>query len=364
MSNCAASTEAYLRQMLFTEGPACVRAFELVVTVLHPVCIGDVEDAVLREARAEYAPAVARLEAEVGSADGVGNVGRFREASSGEADILLRLLLVMRFNAFDGGIFVAFAMLNHACLPNCAKLLRKGEEGSELVAVRDVSAGEEVRISYLAPMEQPLSVRKVAIEGQHYFSLGNVSGFPLGCEESRPGLSEKAVAKIHSVLGELEGKSRKRMRQASFEERMSALTEEMDDTLGKNHVLRLRCWKLVVRVCDARLGRLARGGFDEDADKLAEYQSLILRQMSAARKVLDGLRHLWSGENHHEMATFHDVASEAIRYTLSSGDKGLQSDMFKRLGVDSFSSASKVESEHRREFRRISAAYQVRSAQQ
>mmetsp|Transcript_1670 Transcript_1670/g.4143 ORF Transcript_1670/g.4143 Transcript_1670/m.4143 type:complete len:357 (+) Transcript_1670:290-1360(+) len=64
-------------------------------------------------------------------------------------------------------------MFNHACNPNCVKLLTRRSEGvaeSEIRAVRPIHAGEECCISYLNPPLQSRTRRKAHLERQHFFS--------------------------------------------------------------------------------------------------------------------------------------------------------------------------------------------------
>ena len=63
---------------------------------------------------------------------------------------IFRILLAIRYNGLESGIYLYGAMLNHSCHPNCAKLLPQGNQTySEVVTTREVRAGESLTISYV-----------------------------------------------------------------------------------------------------------------------------------------------------------------------------------------------------------------------
>jgi hypothetical protein len=63
---------------------------------------------------------------------------------------IFRILLAIRYNGLESGIYLHAAMLNHSCYPNCAKLLPQDNQSySEVVTTREVSAGESLTISYV-----------------------------------------------------------------------------------------------------------------------------------------------------------------------------------------------------------------------
>jgi SET domain len=355
----------YVRDLLFASGGDGAAALELALTVLHPVDLADVPARALSRLRDEYGQEREQLEREVAAAvvaagePAAGNLRIFRDFAAREGEPMLRLLLTMRFSAFRSGLYFAFAMLNHACRPNCTKFTRDKSRSSfpdcsELVATTDVAAGEELSISYLVPLEQPRVVREEALQQQHFFLLGPTP-FPAECEATvGDGADPLAVARelreIGDDLGELESSSKRRMRRASFNQALTAMRDRMDRTLGPHHLLRTRLNKLIVMCCDARLERAACG---------PSQRELIVRQLVAATAALDGMRRLWGahGARHHEMASLHEVCCQAIEFTLSSGDRSFQADMYRAAGLQSFSAASKVESDHRRLFKSISLLY-------
>jgi hypothetical protein len=74
---------------------------------------------------------------------------------------IFRLLLGIRYNGLESGVYLHAAMLNHSCHPNCAKLLPQGNQSySEVVTTREIRAGESLTISYCPNMMSHASRRK------------------------------------------------------------------------------------------------------------------------------------------------------------------------------------------------------------
>jgi SET domain len=357
---------AYLRDLLFASCEQGAAALRLALTVLHPVALDCVPPDALARVEAECRPECEQLQREVidalereGSA-AAGNLHRYVEAAAKERDCMMRLLLTMRFNAFHSGIYFALAMVNHSCRPNCTKFGQdtsrpKYPDCSELVAIRDIATDEELTISYLIPVEQAHCMRTEILQHQHFFDPEAPSAFPPACEATLGEMSVFARAAELRGIGEdiddLEQSTKKRMRRRSFEDDLIDVEGRMNKILGPEHLLWTRYWRFVVRYCDVRLQR---------SSDSSERQRLILRQLAAARSVLGGMGRMWgpkTGSSHHELATMHDVCAQGIEYVLASGDRDFQAQMYKSVGVASFPSASKLESEHRREFSRISRLY-------
>jgi hypothetical protein len=74
---------------------------------------------------------------------------------------IVRLLLALRYNGLETGVYIHVAMLNHSCHPNCTKLLPSGEQSySEVRTTRVVHAGESLTISYVCHIMSHSSRRK------------------------------------------------------------------------------------------------------------------------------------------------------------------------------------------------------------
>ena len=94
-----------------------------------------------------------------------------------------RLLLALRYNGFDSGLYLNFAMFNHSEDPTCTKF-RPTEEGvesgrySEARTVRHVRKGEALTICYLEnPREVSHATRRKILWDQHRFDIGDESRY-------------------------------------------------------------------------------------------------------------------------------------------------------------------------------------------
>lgn len=362
---------ARLRGLLLAPaGAPAAAALRLALTVLHPTsleCVGAADRAAVEaECRAECA----LLEREVSEAaagdEGAGesalesNAHAYLRAAAAEPDCMLRLMLTMRFNSFQSGLYFALAMVNHACRPNCAKFgpdaqRSRNADCSELVAIRDVLPDEELCISYLEPVEQARCVRVAVLHHQHFFAPEAPGPFAPACEAMDSVLEgvalEREVREIGDDIADLEQSPKKRMRREGFEGNIASVVERLEATTGPEHMYRTRLARFIVRYCDVKLAR---------ASDVDEERNLVLRQVRSARQVLDGMRKFWGKEaasTHHEVATMHEVCAQGIEHSLASGDKAFQNDMFAVIGVANFSAASKEESVHRKRFRAITLLY-------
>lgn len=357
---------AYLRDMLFASCNEGAVALDLALTVLHPIDLESVQPATLELVESENRLECNQLEQDVSTAvaregdAAARNLHQYIEAAAKEKDCMMRLLLTMRFNAFHSGVYFALAMLNHSCRPNCTKFGQDASRAqypdcSELVAIRDIEAGEELCISYLQPVEQAHCVRSEILRHQHFFNACTPSPFPPGCEalheDDGSSVLLLELRGIGEDLADMEHSPRKRMKRIAFEDNISSVRARMDKSIGPEHLYRTRLSRFIVRYCDVKMQR---------ATDTLEQQRLILRQVIAAREVLQGMSRIWgkkTASTHHDAATMHDVCAQAIEYALASGDKSFEEDMYRAIGVATFTAASREESAHRRQFKVISQLY-------
>lgn len=141
------------------------------VDLLHPRRLSDLASHALHDARQALACTARSLTIDV-------------DPPVSEEDALL-LLLKVRLNAFESGLYIELALVNHACFPNCAKfgpgqrvVARPGTanggswcDSSEIVAVRPIVAGEEVTISYFAELERSAASRSHLFRKQHFADI-------------------------------------------------------------------------------------------------------------------------------------------------------------------------------------------------
>ena len=94
-----------------------------------------------------------------------------------------RLLLTMRYNGFDSGLYLHFSIFNHDEDPNCIKF-RPSSEGtqqqhySEARTTRFVKKGEALTLHYLEnPREVSHATRRKILWDQHRFDIGDEGAF-------------------------------------------------------------------------------------------------------------------------------------------------------------------------------------------
>ena len=97
---------------------------------------------------------------------------RSRDGSVLNSTDIIRILLVLRYNGLESGLYRHVAMLNHSDYPNCAKFLPdNGKSLSEVRTTRLIQKGEPLTISYLPRIVSHASRRKILWE-QHRFDIG------------------------------------------------------------------------------------------------------------------------------------------------------------------------------------------------
>jgi hypothetical protein len=87
-----------------------------------------------------------------------------------------RLLLVLRYNGLQSGIYLHVAMLNHSDQPNCVKFMpsadsRSQARFSEVRTTRPVRPGEALTIHYLSSIRSH-ATRRSELWEQHRFDIG------------------------------------------------------------------------------------------------------------------------------------------------------------------------------------------------
>ena len=66
------------------------------------------------------------------------------EANLNEEEII-RIALVLQHNGFNSGLYEKQSLFNHACAPNCIKLIPPGRHSaSEIWTIREIKAGQEL----------------------------------------------------------------------------------------------------------------------------------------------------------------------------------------------------------------------------
>ncbi|KAL3942539.1 MAG: hypothetical protein SGBAC_003285 [Bacillariaceae sp.] len=283
-----------------------------------------------------------------------------------ETDIL-RMLLCIRYNGLESGIYLYAAMLNHSCNPNCTKLRPEGDQtSSEVVTTQEVHPGEILTINY-CPNIMSHASRRHHLYHQHRFDIsGNVQApfrvLELVNEELPPSwtdnvdtdsptyLVEKSLDEFESMLPELVGlasvdQSRKEVLKA-LELSIVELCKQSAEQLTSNHLLLIRGLTLHLDVCDAvrRTNELSKNALE----------LILCRQVQSAYQLINLQSRLY-GSDHFGLARSHEDMHVSIAELLSRSPSQLYGLGLPELG--SFSKWSQKERESRNEYHRIKTLY-------
>lgn len=319
-----------------------------------------------------------------------------------------RLLLTLRYNGFDSGLYIHFAIFNHNEDPNCIKF-RPGDKSStysEARTTRRVRKGEALTLHYLEnPREVSHGTRRKILWDQHRFDIGDEdeykrfldanaekTGHVFNDNERGNGIFESELvrgkfppsardgsgdsgddlptANIEKSLDDLEDMLVELQaifgaqaavantesanegcfdRAAALELTVGELIYASRSTLGNDqHILLSRCRRLHLDTVELLLSHCA--------SSLTEKQSveLMVRFISSVEPLLKSQRRRL-GNDHPDVArTFHDL-SMAMQSLLCHSPKRLLS--LKLDGMRTLDECSKMENRCRVEKKRIEGMY-------
>jgi SET domain len=287
-----------------------------------------------------------------------------------EVDVL-RLLLALRYNGLESGIFRYAAMLNHADQPNCVKFLPTQDQTySEVRTTRAVAQGEALTISYVPRIMSHASRRKHLWE-QHRFDIGAElpasirqmelignrlppSALNKWDEDSTTHRIEMALAELDamykdaSVVLEDTGSSTDISEQAKALEQASLelCTEAEYQLQNENHLLLLPCRRLHMDSCDL----VQR----DHSLSLTDRTKLLGRLVVTAHRLLQ-LQKLLLGPDHFDIARTDLDLAQAIDELLSRSPKLLLA--LQLEGLTCISVWSCLEYKVRKDYERIKAIY-------
>jgi len=287
---------------------------------------------------------------------------------------IIRLLLVLRYNGLESGVYRHVAMLNHDDNPNCAKLLPiDGRAFSEVRTTRPIIKGEALTISYLPRIVSHASRRKILWE-QHRFDIGvkHLKGdrykmeligkilppSPIHGGQIDPTLTdriESTTEDLERIQSEIEGTSQspvvvspesfetaKALEQTLLELR-KASEEQLQNT---NHVLLIPILSLHVEICAFVL---------KDPSLTNSNQLGVLSRQTLSGYNLSPLQKTLLGPNHFALARTSLDLANSISQLLSRSPKNLYD--LKLSSMNSFVDWSAFEHETRKEHNRIKALY-------
>lgn len=289
-----------------------------------------------------------------------------------ETDVL-RLLLALRYNGLESGIFCYAAMLNHADQPNCVKFLpAAGQSYSEVRTTRAVAPGQALTISYVPRVMSHASRRRHLWE-QHRFDIGPAPGgaapwqrservqnrVPVSAldawdEDSPTRRVERTVAALdgtyHDAVATLARDGDYATVSAlvqALEQASLALCTEAEHQLGNaQHVLLVPCRRLHLDACDL----VQRDPSLRVADRL----KLLSRLVETACRLLR-LQKMLLGPDHFDVARTNLDLAQGIDELLSRAPQRLLN--LRLDGLSSISAWSALECKVRRDYERIAALY-------
>lgn len=292
---------------------------------------------------------------------------------------IIRMLLALRYNGLETGIYRHVAMLNHDCYPNCTKYKPEpGKKYTEVRTTRPVAAGENLTISYLPRLLSHASRRR-HLWDQHRFDIGGAETLVEGKKrmESVKGgklplssihhVNESDVTfRIESAIGELEELYQDtigaiRLDPSSIEKEDPVWThlyalelasvelyDEAKKQLGNDsHLLLLACLRLHLNAAELvqRDPSLTTG---------SQRIKLLCRLVSSARSLVALQVDLY-GPDHFDVAQTNLELAQALEELLSRAPKQLL--QLELEGMATFEACSTIEYASRKDSERIQALY-------
>lgn len=264
-----------------------------------------------------------------------------------------RILLALRYNGLESGLYCYVAMLNHQCIPNCVKFLPQnntnniGDEDdddtttmkySEVRATRTIHAGESLTISYM-PHLVSHATRRQHLWDQHRFDIDVTLHGPLQQMElisgnlppsSKDYKDEGSItSRIERAISELESmmmlsqnsnngndeiwEQAKALEVSSLE----LITQAKHQLQNEKHLLLIPCLQLHIDACDTVLRKDSTSS-QQQVSLLTHSQrcNLIGRQIVSTRQLLTLQQLLW-GNDHFDLARTNLDLAQAIEELLS-----------------------------------------------
>lgn len=304
---------------------------------------------------------------------------------------ILRLILQLRYNGLQSGIYRYVAMLNHKCQPNCVKFLPNSEnqdtnpalDFSEVRTIKHVPAGESLTISYLPSIVSHASRRR-HLWDQHRFEIGADLDTNLQSMEAVSGglppsskdfVDDNSVThRIECTITEMEclyqsikSSTEHGMSDDSWEHvkalEVSSLElciEAKNQLQNERHLLLIPCMVLHLDACNLVLEK------DAYRSSLTNTQrcKLLGREVSTAYRLVD-LQKAYLGSDHFAVARTNLDLAHAIQELLSKSPKSLlELDIAKSCNLSSFREWSNLEYECRKVHQHVKNLYPCDAEQQ
>ena len=329
------------------------------IATFHPRGLNDIASEDITKARRNYRSDIERLSPLM-------TKGQAREPTSkneasneeGGDDAALLLLLKIQCNSFYSGVYLLSAMFNHRCCPNAVKLARGG--GSEVRALREIEAGEEVTFSYVAPPLQSFKRRHDLLLLQHYFSISQFTcGHPSILEGQAEGAVEEErvrfLVSFENKLDEIDSALSSAVDYEALSKHLvdlSALSMEANCFLHPRHISLARLNGILVTASRSLLP-LSQQDLTNHVISLSS-TSIALTLIRAALELKE-TQEVYSGSSeHYDLALTLEDLYVTIEHLLSNDPKALFSELKQ---FSSFSKASLAVSQLKKKHKHIVSLY-------
>lgn len=321
---------------------------------------------------------------------------RSRETLEQDKIDIFRMLLALRYNGFDSGLYLHFAMFNHSCNANCIKFMPENEvkgnsnqRYSEVRTTKYVKKGEPLTLHYLNPREVSHATRRIHIWEQHRFDIGaQITGYDEELQVmdhvdgSLPSSSrdkqdhERTTFLVEKSLNDLQDLSRELKIASSTASTLSndeavemfehckaleMAAEELiqassDKLKNKQHLLLIRCCRLHLDCSEMLLRIGTTAGVLPPAMNLTHKQQLeLMKKFVCTCHTLLSLQTQYLGRHHPDIArTNYDLAM-GINSLLSRSPKTLFE--LNLPCLSSFNACQRFEGDCRKEHHRIDNLY-------
>jgi hypothetical protein len=308
---------------------------------------------------------------------------------------ICRMILVLRYNCFESGLYLHFSMFNHSESCNCIKYMPNTQDHavqsrhcSEARTTRPVAKGESLTLNYIPPhREVSHTTRRRYLWDQHRFDIGHDT-IPLHVQEmeyivsSSLGQMILPPSSIHDLdqttttfgiekkIVELEDEwsilhtqgqtllgddaasidDELALRILDVEKQTCNCISQSSHQLGNpQHILLLRLYRLHVDILDWILKN--SNSIDiHDTPHMDRFTQFIHSTRTFLHLQIQAY-----GSDHPDVATTHQDISHALSFLLShSPQEWLRRQV---QGLSTLMECSKVEAYHRKEYQRIKDLY-------
>ena len=254
--------------------------------------------------------------------------------SGSTMDDIFRLVLVLRYNGLETGLYLYAALLNHADAPNCVKFRPSSETTSysEVRATRAIARHEPLTISYV-PRILSWASRRRYLWQQHRFdclepSVGTLRDmervrqeWPVRSSMDDGPVQNSITSPIESSIAELESLHDDEAWNmsldslATLEQRCWELCHKtMEEALeNEHHVLWIPARTLHVNICYSLL--------NEDLS-FAQRMALLQRLVASAQHLRE-LQHMFLGPDHFDLAKTNLDLVQAVEELMSRSPRHL-----------------------------------------